>query len=147
MRAIKDESELKTIREAARITDEAYAAFAEERFVGRTERDLAWRIEQIFHELGAHGTAFESIVALRAYGRAAARPPTDRVVEPNTTVVVDTGAVLEGYNSDCTRTFATGDLPDELAQAYDACLRGQLAGLDAMRAGVLGADADAAART
>ena len=54
--------------------------------------------------------------------------------------------MLDGYNSDCTRTFATGDLPDDLAEAYDVCLRGQLAGLDAMRAGVSGADADAAAR-
>jgi Xaa-Pro aminopeptidase len=145
LRAVKDESELETIREAARITDQAYAAFAEERFVGRTEHDLAWRLEQIFHELGRTGppSRASSAPGLRARCHTAA---TDRVVEPNTTVVVDTGAVLEGYNSDCTRTFATGDLPDDLAQAYDACLRGQLAGLDAMRAGVLGADADAAAR-
>ena len=147
LRAVKDESELETIREAARITDQAYAAFAEERFVGRTERDLAWRLEQIFHELGAHGTAFESIVGSGPTGALPHGRPTDRVVEPNTTVVVDTGALLEGYNSDCTRTFATGDLPDDLAQAYEACLRGQLAGLDAMRAGVSGADADAAARS
>jgi Xaa-Pro aminopeptidase len=72
--------------------------------------------------------------------------PTDRVIEPNTTVVVDAGAVFRAYNADCTRTFATGELPDDLAQAYEACLRGQLAGLEAMRAGVSGADADAAAR-
>jgi Xaa-Pro aminopeptidase len=146
LRAVKDEDELAVIREAARITDEAYAAFAEERFVGRTERDLAWRLEQLLHALGAHGTAFEPIVGS---GRTGALPhgrPTDRVVEPNTTVVVDAGAVFRGYYSDCTRTFATGDLPDDLAEAYEVCLRGQLAGLDAMRAGVSGADADAAAR-
>ena len=136
-----------TIREAARITDQVYAAFAEERFVGRTERDLAWRIGQIFHELGAHGTAFESIVGSGPTGALPHGRPTDRVVEPNTTVVVDTGCVLDGYDSDCTRTFATGDLPDDLAEAYDVCLRGQLAGLGAMRAGVSGADADAAARS
>ena len=136
LRAVKDESELAAIREAARITDQAYAAFAEERFVGRTERDLAWRMEQLFHEHGAHGIAFELIVGSGPTGALPHGRPTDRVVEPNTTVVVDAGCVFGGYNSDCTRTFATGDLPDDLAQAYDVCLRGQLAGLDAMRAGV-----------
>ena len=146
LRAVKDETELGAMREAARITDQAYAAFAEERFVGRTERDLAWRMEQIFHELGAHGIAFEVIVGSGPTGALPHGRPTDRIIEPNTTVVIDAGCVFRGYNSDCTRTFATGDLPDDLAQAYDACLRGQLAGLDALRAGVSGADADAAAR-
>ena len=146
LRALKDEAELASIREAARITDQAYGALAEERFVGRTERDVAWRMEQIFHELGAHGSAFEIIVGSGPTGALPHGRPTDRVIDPNTTVVVDAGAVFRAYNSDCTRTFATGELPDDLAQAYDVCLRGQLAGLAAMRAGVSGADADAAAR-
>ncbi len=146
LRAVKDEAELASIREAARITDQAYGALAEERFVGRTERDVAWRMEQIFHELGAHGSAFEIIVGSGPTGALPHGRPTDRVIDPNTTVVVDAGAVFRAYNSDCTRTFATGELPDDLAQAYDVCLRGQLAGLEAMRAGVSGADADAAAR-
>jgi Xaa-Pro aminopeptidase len=146
LRAVKDESELAAIREAARITDATYAAFAEERFVGRTERDLAWRMEQLFHEHGGQGVAFEIIVGSGPTGALPHGPPTDRVVEPNTTVVVDAGCVFRAYNSDCTRTFATGDLPDDLAQAYEICLQGQLVGLDAMRAGVSGAEADAAAR-
>jgi Xaa-Pro aminopeptidase len=146
LRAVKDDTELAAIREAARITDEVYAAFAEEKFVGRTERDLAWRMEQLFHEHGAHALAFETLVGSGPTGAMPHGRPTDRVVEPNTTVVVDAGAVIDGYNSDCTRTFATGELPDELANAYDVCLRGQLAGLEAMRAGVSGADADATAR-
>jgi Xaa-Pro aminopeptidase len=146
LRAVKDESELAVIREAARITDEAYAVLAQERFLGRTERDLAWRMEQIFHELGAHGSAFEVIVGSGPTGALPHGRPTDRVVEPNTTVIVDAGCVFHAYNSDCTRTFTTGELPDDLAQAYDVCLRGQLAGLEALRAGVSGAEADAAAR-
>jgi Xaa-Pro aminopeptidase len=146
LRAVKDESELAAIREAARITDQTYAALAEERFIGRTERELAWRMEQIFHELGAHGIAFEIIVGSGPTGALPHGRPTDRVIEANTTVVVDSGAVFRAYNADCTRTFATGELPDDLARAYDACLRGQLAGLDAMRAGVSGAEADEAAR-
>jgi Xaa-Pro aminopeptidase len=146
LRAVKDEGELATIGEAARITDDAYAAFAEEKFVGRTERELAWRFEQLLHELGAHASAFEPIVGSGPTGAVPHGRPTDRIIDPNTTVVVDAGAVFRGYHSDCTRTFATGDLPDDLAEAYEVCLKGQLAGLDAMRAGVSGADADAAAR-
>jgi Xaa-Pro aminopeptidase len=146
LRAVKDEAELAAIREAARITDDAYAALAEERFVGRTERDLAWRLEQLLHEFGGHGVAFETHVNAGPNGAMPHAGPTDRVVEPNETVVVDAGAEFRGYDADCTRTFATGELPDDLAQAYEVCLRAQLAGLEAMRPGTSGTDADAAAR-
>jgi Xaa-Pro aminopeptidase len=146
LRAVKDDTELAAIREAARIADEAYAALAEERFVGRTEREVAWRMEQIYHDLGAHAIAFPIIVGSGPTGAMPHGRPTDRVIEANTTVVVDSGALFSGYYSDCTRTFATGELPDDLAEAYDVCLHAQLAGLEAMRAGTSGADADAAAR-
>lgn len=145
LRAVKDEAELATIREVARITDEAFAALAEEKFVGRTERVLSWRMEQLMRENGAHGVAFAHVGG----GPNGALPhgePNDRVVEPSELVVVDAGALLDGYHSDCTRTFATGDLPDDLAHAYEVCLRGQLAGLETMRAGMTGAQADAASR-
>jgi Xaa-Pro aminopeptidase len=145
-RAVKDDGELDAIRRAGRITSEAYARFAEEEFVGRSERDLAWRLDGLFHELGAHGPAFETIVAS---GPNSARPharPTERKVEAGETVVVDAGALFDGYCADCTRTFATGPLPGELKDGYATCLQGQLAGLEAVRAGVTGVDADAAAR-
>ena len=146
LRAVKDESELEKIRRAGEITSEAYARFAEERFVGRTERELAWRLDELFHELGADAPAFETIVAS---GPNAAKPharPTDRTMEAGETVVIDAGAMVDGYNADCTRTFATGPLPDELKAGYEATLEGQLAGLEAVRTGVTGVDADAAAR-
>ena len=146
LRAVKEEDELAKIREACRITDAVYAAFAEEKFVGRTERDLAWTMQQLFHEHGAHALAFELIVGSGPTGALPHGRPTDRVIEPNTTVVVDAGCYFEGYASDSTRTFATGELPDDLAQAYDVCLRAQIAGLEAMRAGTSGGDADAVAR-
>jgi Xaa-Pro aminopeptidase len=147
LRAVKDESELEPIRRAGEITSEAYARLAEERFVGRTERELAWRLDELVHELGADAPAFETIVAS---GPNAARPharPTDRTMEAGETVVIDAGAMVDGYNADCTRTFATGPLHDELKAAYQATLEGQLAGLEAVRAGVTGVDADAGART
>jgi len=146
LRAVKDEDELEKIRRAAAITNEAYARIAEERFVGREERDLAWRVFEIFHELGAEREAFDTIVAAAANG---ARPHADsgaRVIERGTTIVIDAGAALDGYCSDCTRTFATGELPEELQRAYDVCLEAQLKGLEAARPGIEANQTDAAAR-
>jgi Xaa-Pro aminopeptidase len=146
LRAVKEEVELETIRRAAAITDQAYGRIAEERFVGRTERELAWRMNELFHELGADEPAFDTIVAA---GPNSARPhadPGDHVIEAGTTIVIDAGALVDGYCSDCTRTFATGELPNDLRRAYDVCLEAQLTGVDSARSGVAGKQADAAAR-
>ena len=68
-------------------------------------------MQQLFHEHGAHALAFDLIVGSGPTGALPHGRPTDRVVEANTTVVVDAGCYVDGYASDCTRTFATGDLP------------------------------------
>ena len=62
-------------------------------------------------------------------------------------VVVDAGCVLDGYCSDCTRTFAVGAISERLSEIYALCLEAQLAGLEAVAPGVHGKDADAAARS
>jgi Xaa-Pro aminopeptidase len=146
LRAVKDESELDAIRRAAEITTEGYERLVQEPFVGRTERELADRLGALFQELGSEGAAFETIVATGPNGANPHADPGDRRVEPGHTIVIDAGAAFGGYNADCTRTFAAGELGDELRRAYDVCLAGQLAGLDAVRPGVRGVDADAAAR-
>jgi Xaa-Pro aminopeptidase len=146
LRAVKDDAELEAVRRAAALTSEAYARFADERFAGRTERELAWRLDELFHELGAEAPAFETIVAS---GPNSARPharPSDRKVGAGETIVVDAGVRLDGYCSDCTRTFSTGSLPEQLQKAYAVCLEAQLAGLDAVRAGATGVAVDGAAR-
>jgi Xaa-Pro aminopeptidase len=146
LRAVKDDAELEAIRRAAALTSEAYERLGQERFVGRTERDLAWRMGELFYELGADAPAFETIVASGAHGARPHTRPGDREIGAGETVVIDAGAQLDGYCADCTRTFATGPLPEELKQAYAVCLEAQLAGLDAVRQGVSGVDADGAAR-
>jgi Xaa-Pro aminopeptidase len=146
MRAVKDQGELDTIRRAAAITSEAFARVAEEPFVGRRERDLAWRMEQLFHELGGEELAFPVIVASGPTGGSPHAVPGDRVIQPGETVTIDAACGLGGYCSDCTRTFLTGELPDELRRAYDAVLEAQLAGLSAVRAGADGVAVDATAR-
>jgi Xaa-Pro aminopeptidase len=146
LRVAKDEAELDAIRRAAEITNEAFARFAEERFEGRSERDLAWRMDQLQHELGADAVSFSTVVAS---GPNAARPhhaPGEKRMEAGETVIVDAGCIVNGYCSDCTRTFALGDLDGELRRAYDVCLEAQEAGLAAVQAGASGTGADAAAR-
>ena len=146
VRAVKESEELAAISRASAITSECFARLAEEPFVGRTERELAWWLESLMHELGADGPAFEVIVAAGANGALPHATPGDRKIEEGQTVVVDAAARLDGYCSDCTRTFATGTLPAELARSYEVCLRGQKAGLAAVRAGAGGREVDAAAR-
>ncbi|HLY85231.1 MAG TPA: aminopeptidase P family protein [Gaiellaceae bacterium] len=147
LRAVKDEGELETFRRACAITDRMFERLVSEvPFVGRPERDVAWNIARLFHEEGAEDMAFESIVGA---GPTGARPHAragDRVIEPGQLVVIDTGCRVGGYVSDYTRTLATGELGGEMREAYDTVLAAQQAGLDAIRAGVTGVDADAAAR-
>ena len=146
LRAVKDERELETIRAAAQITSEAYERIAREPFVGRTEREIALRFDQILQELGGHGHAFPTTVASGPTGATPHAHSGDRRIERGESIVFDAGTLLDGYASDCTRTFATGRLPDELRRAYDVCRDAQQVGLDAVADGVTGRDADARAR-
>ena len=147
LRAVKDEGELETFRHACAITDRMFERLVSEvKFVGRPERDVAWDITRLYHEEGAEEQAFESIVGA---GPTGARPHAragERVIEAGELVVIDTGCRVDGYVSDYTRTLATGELDGEMRDAYDVVLAAQQAGLDAIRAGVTGVDADAAAR-
>jgi Xaa-Pro aminopeptidase len=146
LRAVKDADELAAIRSACEITDRMFGRLIEEPFLGRTERELAWSIEQLFHDEGAEAVAFDTIVAS---GPNSARPHgrvTDRHIGRGETVVVDTGCIVGGYASDYTRTFTTGFVEAPIKEAYALVLAAQQAGFDALHAGVRGVDADAAAR-
>ena len=146
LRALKDPVELESLRQAAAISDTVFDALGEERFTGRTELDLAWRVRELFNEHGSSELSFDTMVAAADNAASPHSDNRDVAVPANTLVIVDAGCRVDGYASDCTRTFATGDLPDELARAYAVCLEAQLAGLEAMSPGVSGRTADAAAR-
>ena len=146
LRAVKEPAEIETIRKAAAISDLMFEALADERFTGRTEREVAWRVRELFHEHGSSELAFDSIVAAAENGASPHADVRDVEIPANTLVTIDAGCRVDGYASDCTRTFATGDLPDELARAYEVCLEAQLAGLEAFAPGAGGREVDAAAR-
>jgi Xaa-Pro aminopeptidase len=146
LRAVKDRDELKLITHAAEIADAAFGDLLEEPWVGRTERELAWRLEQHLHDRGGEKASFATIVAAGPNGASPHAEPGDRVIEAGTTVIVDWGCVVGGYCSDCTRTIATGELPAELHRAYDVCLDAQQAAVAGVRAGMTGVEADGIAR-
>lgn len=147
LRAVKDNGELERFRRACAVTDRMFERLASEvPFVGRRERDVAWDIARLYHEEGADEPSFESIVGSGSTGARPHARAGDRVIGSGELVVIDTGAKVDGYMSDYTRTFATGELDGEMREAYDVVLGAQQAGLDAIRAGESGVDVDAAAR-
>lgn len=146
LRAVKDEAEIATMRQAGALSDEIFSALSQERFTGRTERELAWWVERSFREGGAEGVSFDTVVAVGPTASSPHAVPSDLVVEQGVLVLIDAGCILDGYCSDCTRTFAVGAVPDRLSEIHALCLEAQLAGLAAVGPGVHGRDADAASR-
>ena len=145
-RVVKDADEVAKLARAAKIADRGLEALTAETWIGRSERELAWRLRELLHAHGADELSFDSIVASGPNGALPHAHPTDRIVEKGTLVTVDWGARVDGYCSDCTRTFSTGNLPDRLREAYDVCLEAQKCACANIKAGMTGIEADALAR-
>jgi Xaa-Pro aminopeptidase len=146
LRAIKDAEEIVRIAEAAKLADAALRQIMERGLVGRTEVSVATALERAMRDLGAQRSSFDSIVAAGPHGALPHAHPREVEIGADELVVIDWGAELDGYCSDCTRTLSTGDLADATLEAYDLVREAQLAGVQALKAGVGGREADAAAR-
>jgi Xaa-Pro aminopeptidase len=146
LRAVKDAHEIDRIRRAARASDRAFEALTAETWVGRSERELAWRLRQLMHAHGVDHLAFDTAVHTGPNGSKPHGPPEETIVETRSLVTVDWGARLDGYRSDCTRTVGTGQVPARLRELYDVCLEAQVAAVDGIGPGMTGAQADAIAR-
>ena len=138
--------EIEAIRAAARLADAAFEEVVGAGIVGRTERDVALDLEIAMRRRGAQGPSFAPIVAAGEHGALPHAEPRGRSIPAGTLVVIDWGAQLDGYASDCTRTVATGELDPRDRAVYDLVLRAQQAALAAVRAGPTGREVDAIAR-
>jgi len=145
LRRVKDAGELAAIEEAAKLADEVWRWSAERGLAGRTERDVARAAEARIRELGAD-PAFPTIVAAGPNGALPHAEPGEREIGRGELVVFDMGAKLDGYCSDGTRTFATGDPGEDAVAVYEVVREAQTASLEAIRAGVKGEDVDKVAR-
>ncbi len=146
LRRVKDAAEIEAIARASALVDEVYAWIEERGLAGRTEREVAVAAEQRMRELGAEAPSFDSIVASGPNGSQIHAEPSDRRIERGEYVVIDMGAIVDGYCSDCTRTLAEGDPDPAQREVYEVVLAAQRAGLDAVRAGASGKEVDATAR-
>jgi Xaa-Pro aminopeptidase len=148
LRAVKDVGEIETTARAARAAEWAFEALTAETWIGRSERELAWRLRQLMHAHGVDELSFETAIAAGANGSKPHAAPGEAIVGEHTLVVADFGARVDGYCSDCTRTVSTGkNLSKELRRAYDVCLEAQVAACDGVRPGMTGHEADAIARS
>lgn len=147
LRAIKDADEVATMRRAAGVADRALRAVLERGIVGRSEREVAFALHAAMLDEGAQEPSFPVIVASGPRGARPHHVPGPERIPPDALVVIDLGAVVDGYCSDMTRTVATGELPTRLREIYDLCLDAQRAAMEAARGGMGAADLDAVART
>jgi Xaa-Pro aminopeptidase len=146
VRAVKEPEEVAKLQRACKIADRGLEALTAETWVGRSEREVAWRLRELLHAHGADDLSFDSIVASGPNGAMPHAHPTERIIDRGTLVTVDWGARVDGYYSDCTRTFSTGRLPDRLREAYDVCLAAQQHACANIKAGLSGVEADELAR-
>lgn len=147
LREIKDPGEAARLRSAAQLADRALTEVVARGLGGRTEAAVALDLEMTMRALGAQALSFRPIVAHGAHGALPHAEPRDVVIERGRLVTIDWGCELDGYCSDCTRTFAVGGgVEDEARAAYELVLRAQEESLAAVVPGAEGRDVDAVAR-
>jgi Xaa-Pro aminopeptidase len=143
--AEKDEGELIKLQKAIDLTDAAYAHIVKFMQPGMTELEAAWELESFMRTRGAEAMAFV-IVGSGPNGAMPHARPTDRVIQAGDPIVIDIGAVVDGYYSDLTRTVALGEGSERYREVYGIVLRAQEAALRGIRPGMTGREADALAR-
>ena len=147
LRAVKDAQEVERMRAASQLADEALRGLLEDGLVGRSEREVAIDLELRMRRLGAESASFPSIVAAGAHGALPHAEPRDEPIAADVLVTIDWGALHEGYCSDCTRTYATGEgLSEQAREVYALVLEAQQLGVAAVKAGPTGREVDAVAR-
>ncbi|HEV2723457.1 MAG TPA: M24 family metallopeptidase, partial [Thermoleophilaceae bacterium] len=147
LREVKEEGELDLMREAARLATEALQRTLDGGLAGRTELQVARELEQALRDGGAQEPSFPAIVAAGAHGALPHAEPRDAEIPRGALVVIDWGARVDGYCSDCTRTIATGPLDGRGEEVYELVRSAQEASLAAVRAGAEKRAVDGVARS
>jgi Xaa-Pro aminopeptidase len=147
LRAVKDSDEVDLMRRAAAIAAELYEWLASDHgLAGHTERQVALSLEIRAKEMGADGLSFPPIIAAGANGALPHAEPGELEIPRDALVIVDLGCIVDGYCSDCTRTFATGSLDEDATSVYRLVQEAQAAALAEVRAGAECREVDAVAR-
>lgn len=142
-RSVKDEEEIKNIKTAVKIADDALSALIPEIKVGMTEREICARLEYNMARLGSEKPAFDTIVASGVRSSMPHGAPTNKKVELGDLITIDFGACCGGYMSDITRTLWLGEPTEELKKIYAAVRKVQRDCVKMVAPGVKCADIDA----
>ena len=146
LREIKDADEIAWLRQAVAIAQAAFTRVREQLSPGQTERQVAHEIDRQIRQLGGSGCSFDPIVAV---GRRAALPhaePGDGRLGDDSFVLIDWGALFEGYRSDLTRVLLTSKIPPKFLEIYQTVLAAQRAVMAALQPGLMASEVDRIAR-
>jgi Xaa-Pro aminopeptidase len=146
IRMAKDDSEIKYIKAAQNVCDEAFKYILGRIKKGMTEREVALDLEFWVRRNGCEATSFDFIVVAGEDSSLPHGVPGDRVIKDGDFLTMDFGGKVHGYCSDMTRTIAVGHVTDEMKKVYDTVLAAQNASFAAIKAGVSGKEVDNAAR-
>jgi len=146
IRIYKDDEEVKLIKTAVEIADEAFLHILQWIKPGMTEIEVALELENAMRKRGASGASFDIIVASGIRSALPHGIASDKIIENGDMVTIDFGAVYQGYISDLTRTIAIGKPVDQLQEIYKIVLEAQLNGVNNTKAGMSGKEADALTR-
>lgn len=136
LRNLKEPWEIDLMKTANRIAEKAFLELLNDVKPGKTEKELAARFDYLMALGGSDGVSFDTILLTGAHSSMPHGVPEDRQVQASDFVLFDFGATYQGYHSDMTRTVAVGSATEEMQAAYDLVLRAQLAGIQALGAGV-----------
>jgi Xaa-Pro aminopeptidase len=146
LRLVKDDGEVARIEAAARIADEALAAVRPRLGEGLTEKEFSLELNFAMLRLGADDVSFETIVGSGPNGAKPHARPTGRRIVEGDLVVLDFGALLDGYHSDMSRTVMVGEPSPTQRRMLEVVGASQQAGVDAVMPGVGGKDVDRVCR-
>jgi Xaa-Pro aminopeptidase len=136
LRELKDAGEVARIEAACAVADEALAAVRHRLGEEATEAEVALELEWEMRRRGADGPSFETIVASGPNGAQPHHRAGDRRIREGDLVVIDFGALVDGYHSDMTRTLSVGALDGTQQRMFEVVRESQAAGVAAVRAGV-----------
>jgi len=144
--AVKDSFEIESLRTAIEITDEVFTQILPELKVGAIEKEISAKISYLFKMNGAEGDSYESIIGSGWLGALPHARPSDKKFEKGDFVVMDFGALYNGYHADMTRTVVIGEASEKHKEIYNIVLESQLAGINAAKAGITGEELDSICR-
>ena len=144
--AVKDMHEIESLKTAIEITDTVFTEILPELKIGAIEKNISAKISYLFKMHGAEGDSYDSIIGSGYLGALPHARPTGKEFEKGDFVVMDFGALYNGYHADMTRTVVIGQATDKHREIYDIVLNSQLEGIKAAKAGITGEALDKVCR-